>query len=132
MEKLFSKSSVIFTCLLSVISFLFGDADKLLIALSIFVALDICTGILKAFITKTVNSEISYTGIAKKVFIFVMVSVAYWSQLVIGDALPIRNIVICFYFANEGISILENCAEFIPIPKKLKDTLTQLRKKGDE
>ena len=42
------------------------------------------------------------------------------------------DIVICFYLANEGISILENSAEFIPIPQKLKNILLQLRKKGDE
>ena len=42
-----------------------------------------------------------------------------------GDAL--RNAVIFFYIANEGISILENAAHLgLPIPKKLKSILKQL------
>ena len=37
-----------------------------------------------------------------------------------------------FYIANEGISILENGAEVIPIPKKIKDILLQLRDKAEQ
>ena len=36
-----------------------------------------------------------------------------------------------FYIANEGISIIENGAEVIPIPKKMKDILLQLRDKNE-
>ena len=32
-----------------------------------------------------------------------------------------------FYIANEGLSVLENCAELIPVPEKLKSILLQLR-----
>lgn len=131
MEKLFTKNSIILTAIMTIFTYLFGGIDKLFIALVVFICLDIVTGFLKATITKTVNSEISYKGLCKKVFIFVLVAVAYWSQDIIGVDLPIRNLVICFYIANEGISILENSAEFIPIPKKLKDILIQLRQKGD-
>ena len=54
-------------------------------------------------------------------------------QLLTGlvNALPelinIREVTITFFICNEGISILENAAEFVPIPQKLKDVLLQLR-----
>ena len=39
-----------------------------------------------------------------------------------------KSAVICFYLANEGISILENAGSIgVPLPKKLKDILIQLR-----
>ncbi|MDT4377322.1 phage holin family protein [Blautia coccoides] len=37
-----------------------------------------------------------------------------------------------FYIANEALSLLENAAEFIPVPDKLKEVLLQLRDKGTE
>ena len=41
----------------------------------------------------------------------------------------IRTLVIYFFVANDGISILENMGEIgIPIPEKLRDCLKQLRK----
>ena len=53
-------------------------------------------------------------------------------QGVVGDAIPLREITIVFYICNEGISLLENASEFIPLPQKLKDTLIQLREKEEE
>jgi len=44
----------------------------------------------------------------------------------------IRNVIIYFFISNEGISILENWALMgLPIPKKLRDTLLELRKRSD-
>lgn len=44
-----------------------------------------------------------------------------------------RSLVVCFYIANEGLSILENTGEAgVPIPTALKDALEQIRKKGDQ
>ena len=40
--------------------------------------------------------------------------------------------MIMFYIANEGISIIENCAEVIPVPEKLKNILLQLRDKAEQ
>ena len=37
-----------------------------------------------------------------------------------------------FYIANEGLSLLENAAVFVPIPDKLKDVLLQLRENDSE
>jgi toxin secretion/phage lysis holin len=41
----------------------------------------------------------------------------------------VRDLATIFYIANEGISILENCAGLgLPVPKKIADILVQLKK----
>ena len=43
-----------------------------------------------------------------------------------------REMVILFFAANEGLSILENATSAgLPIPDKLKETLAQLRGRED-
>lgn len=132
MSKLFSESSIITTIFVSVVAFLFGDFSKLLITLIALICIDYITGVLKAVISKTVSSEIGARGILKKAFLFCVVAVAHLVQSIMNTDIPIRDIVVSFYIANEGISILENSAEFIPIPKKLKSILLQIREKGDK
>ena len=52
---------------------------------------------------------------------------------VLGGSSPIREIVIVFYIANEGISIVENSARIgLPIPAKFLAILEQLKSQGDD
>jgi len=45
----------------------------------------------------------------------------------------LRTAVIFFYLANEGISLTENAALLgLPIPRKLKDALENLKKDNDD
>ena len=47
----------------------------------------------------------------------------------LGQTGAIRTVVIYFFVANDGISIVENVAEMnIPLPKKLIEVLEQLKK----
>lgn len=119
-----------------VLAFMFGGFDVLLYALIVLVILDYITGLAKGFYTKTVSSEIGFKGLIKKFVIFVVVVVAVVLQRVLNNSIPLREVTITFFICNEGISILENASEFIPIPQKLKDVLLQLRdkteKEGDE
>lgn len=125
--KDFNLFSVIGGTVGGVLAFMFGGFDLILYALIALVALDYVTGVAKGFYTKTISSEIGYKGLIKKVIIFIVVAVAVILQRVLGDAIPLREVTITFFICNEGISILENAAEFIPIPQKLKDVLLQLR-----
>lgn len=106
---------------------MFGGFDILLKALIILVILDYVTGLIKGIYKKELSSETGFKGLLKKILIFIVVVVAVVVQRLINDAIPIRETVIAFFICNEGISILENAAEFIPIPNKLKDILFQLR-----
>ena len=60
---------------------------------------------------------------------FVLIAAAFAVQNLMNGTIPLREVVIMFYIANEGLSLLENAAMFIPIPQKLKDVLLQLRDK---
>lgn len=106
-----------------------GGWDVILKALVALVILDYVTGVLKAVYTKTLSSAVGFKGLIRKIVIFIVVATAVTVQSVVGDAIPLREIVIIFFVCNEGISLLENASEFVPIPDKLKETLIQLREK---
>ena len=125
--KDFNIFSVLGGTIGGVLAFMFGGFDVLLYALIVLVVLDYATGLAKGFYTKTVSSEIGFKGLIKKFIIFVVVVVAVVLQRVLNNAIPLREVTITFFICNEGISILENASEFVPIPQKLKDVLLQLR-----
>ena len=52
----------------------------------------------------------------------------------LGTDSPIfRSMVIWFYIANEGLSILENLAVAgVPFPRRFRQALEQLRSRNDE
>jgi len=108
--------------------FLLGGYDIALQILLIAVVLDYASGILKAIYNKKLNSEIGLKGIVKKIGYFILVAVAVILDRVMGDTGAIRTLVIYFFVANEGISILENWGDMgVPFPQKLRDTLEQLK-----
>ena len=113
--------------------YLYGSIDKLLIALVTFIIIDYVTGIIKAFILKQLSSEVGFKGLAKKVIILLLVAAAnIVDRLTNADGL-IRSMMCLFFIANEGLSILENCALMgVPFPKKFKLILEQLKKNNDE
>lgn len=133
MEKIFNAVSVYFGIAGGIVALLFGQWDTILWALVAIMALDYITGIIKAVYTKSVSSEIGYKGILKKITILVIVALANIMQILTGGVVAIREIVIMFYIANEGISILENVAAVSQkMPESLKNILLQLRDKNEQ
>lgn len=108
---------------------LLGGWDVLLSTMVLLSILDYFSGILKAIYNKELSSSIGLKGFIKKIFIFILIALAYSLQTVLGSNIPLREVTITFFIANEGISILENAGEFVPIPDRLKDVLEQLRDK---
>lgn len=102
-----------------------GGYDVLLETYIMFIALDYFTGIVKAIYNKNLSSSIGFKGIAKKVLGFVLILMAVQLEKMAG--LDVRKMVIIFMVVNEGISILENLSEFLPIPDQLKSILLSLR-----
>ena len=132
MDKIFNGISIITGLAGGLIASLFGAWDKILWALVVLMVLDYVTGVIKAVYTKSVSSETGYKGILKKITILVIVALANIMQVVTGGVVAIREIVIMFYIANEGISILENVAAVsTKMPQALKDILLQLRGDND-
>lgn len=135
MDKIFNVFSIIFGFLGGIFTFFFGKVDILFYTLCALVVLDYITGLIKAYYNKTVSSELGKKGLLKKFMILVVIAVAVLlnrliMELMPGLQSPLREIAIVFYICNEGISILENVAEFMPIPEKIKSTLIQLRDKN--
>ena len=90
---------------------------------------------LVAIANKELSSNIGLKGIFKKVCIIILVAVATLiCDYLLGDEfVPIRTVVIFFYIANEGLSIIENAAlPGVPVPKKLKEVLKKVRNEETE
>lgn len=132
MEKYFNSVSIVSGIVGGSLAWLLGGWDVLLWTLVGFIILDYLTGLAKAWKTKTLSSEIGFEGLVKKVMILVMIVVANFLQRLVGDAVPLREIVILFFISNEGISLLENAAMFITVPDQLRDALLQLRNEDKE
>lgn len=130
--KIFNSISIVGGFIGGFLAKWLGGYDDILNALVALVILDYVTGVLKAFKTKTLSSEIGFIGLLRKIVIFIVIATAVVCQSIVGDSLPLREIVIIFFVCNEGISLLENASEFVPIPTKLKDTLIQLRDKNNQ
>ena len=118
----------------AVVGFLYGEVNGLFIAIIALMVLDYITGILCAVITKTLSSEVGFRGLVKKFVILIVIAVGHLvDAYVIGTGSAVMSAVMLFFAANEGISILENAAILgLPIPKKLKDVLEQLKDKDGE
>ena len=132
MDKYFNGISIVFGLVGGFVCNFLGGWDLLLKSIVILMVLDYVTGLLKSIYNKKLSSEVGFKGIIKKIIIFIVIATAYVIQGIMGDEIPLREIVILFFIANEGISLIENASEFIPIPEKLKEVLIQLRKEGDE
>ena len=127
LEKYLNAASIVTGVLGGVIVSWLGGMDAILHALVYLVIVDYLTGLAKAWKLKEISSRIGFSGLVKKVLIFVVVAVAVEVEHVVGDAIPLREVVIMFYLANEGISLLENVSEFLPFPDQLKDAFLQIR-----
>ena len=115
----------------SIATFLFGAPDIWLMTLLAFVVIDYASGVIGAYINHELNSRVGFIGILKKMMYFFVVAVAHCVDVATGADGVLQNIVVGIMIANEGISILENCAKCgIPIPDKLLKALEQI--KGDD
>ena len=117
-----------------VLSWLFGDLSGMFYALVAFVVIDYITGVIAAAVQQELNSTIGFKGIAKKVFIFLIVGLAHIiDAYVLGDGDVIRTAAIFFYLSNEGLSIIENSVRIgLPVPKTLKDALERLSEEDED
>ena len=113
-------------------SALLGGWDMWLQVLVYFVIADYLTGVLAAFCLKKLSSEVGARGIAKKVFIFLLVGIAYQIDMLAGTEL-VRAAVCAFYIGIEGLSVLENAGKLgIPLPEVLTSALEQMQNRGSE
>lgn len=118
---------------------LLGEWNVMLTLLAIAMCVDYLSGLIVAWSGKSpksenggVSSAVGFVGLAKKAFIILIVLLATALDKALGtDAMVFQTATVCYYFANEGISILENAAFMgVPYPDKIKDALEVMKKKG--
>jgi len=138
-----TKVKAVFAAVAGTVTAWIGGWDMMLKVLLGLMLLDYLTGVYAAWCEKRLNSDVGGKGIIKKVLILVVVVVATQVDLLLGtwgETLPFlpefipqmaRSLAICFYIANEALSIVENVGKAgVPIPGFLKGSLEQVRDKS--
>ena len=107
----------------------FGGFDIAMQCLLIAIIIDYISGLIKAYNTKTLDSKVGFKGILKKVGILCIVALSVVVDRITGESGTIRTLVIYYFVANEGLSVLENLSiAGLPIPKSIKQALQALKK----
>ena len=117
----------------AICTFLFGAPDVWLMTLLAFIVIDYVSGVIGAYINRELDSRVGFIGILKKTMYFFVVAVAHCVDVATGAGGVLQSIAIGVLIANEGISILENCAKCgIPIPERLLKALEQIKGEDGE
>lgn len=124
--------SNVFSVILTTIVYLLGGIDIAIQSLLIVIVIDYLTGIASAIYNKELSSKTGFKGIIKKFSYLLVVALSVVIDNLLGQSGLIRSLVIYFFVANDGLSILENMTEMnIKLPQKLIDALEQIKKKGE-
>jgi toxin secretion/phage lysis holin len=103
--------------------YLFGDV-KYVDLLFMLMVIDVLTGIAKAWKNKRLRSRNALYGYARKVLIFTVVIMANVLDQILGLSGALTYATVIFYIANEGLSIVENLAQFgVNIPPFITERL---------
>ncbi|OAB26385.1 holin [Paenibacillus macquariensis subsp. defensor] len=113
---------------------LLGGWDKPLQILIALMIIDYVTGVLGAFKTKTVNSDVMFWGGIRKVTVLFVVGLSVLIDSWISPgSLMFRTLAIYFYAGREGLSVVENLGVIgVYLPPKVKEFLEQLNEKGED
>ena len=129
MGKYFNSVSLFISSFGGGIAYLLGGWDALAKSLLILMCIDYLSGVLKALYSKNLSSQIGLKGIIRKVFILLIVCCSAVAERVLGVQMA-REMIVCFFIANEMLSIIENGVEIgAPVPEWLKQALLQIRNK---
>ena len=128
MNYIVDKIAIVVALLGTLFTFLFGAWETGLQILITFMALDYLMGLMCGYKTKQLSSTTGFKGLKKKFTIIVILILAVLLDRLVGQGWVFRTLVIYFYIAMEGISILENASLLgVPVPEKIKEVLIQLR-----
>ena len=122
----------IISVILTTFVYLMGGLDIALYSLIIVIVIDYLTGIGSAIYNNELSSKIGLKGIIKKFCYLLIVALSVVIDNLLGQSGLIRSLVIYFFVANDGLSIIENMAKMnVKLPQRLIDALEQIKKKGE-
>lgn len=111
--------------------YLLGGWDVALQCLLLAIVFDYISGMIKAYHTRTLSSKIGFHGIVKKVGVLLIVMLGVLVDRVTGNTGAVRTLVIYYFVANEGLSVIENLGQSgVPIPDSIKKALKALKKES--
>ncbi|MGG1482412.1 phage holin family protein [Bacillus smithii] len=135
MDKTYQILTAVFAGL---IQFLYGDWTVLLTILMALTVIDFISGLAAGYANGELKSKVGMVGIARKVFIFLMVAVAHLiDMLLVQSGLETKAVImtmtVVFYAVNEILSIIENAGRVgLPVPEQIKNAIVVLRGKGED
>lgn len=134
MERFLEVLKYLVAIIGTMFTWLFGAWDLALTILIVFMVLDYCTGVLKGYVLKQLSSDVGLRGLARKAVILIVLIVAVCLDRLLNTGHWVfRTLVAYFYIANEGLSLIENCAALgAPVPQQVVDALAQLKEKKTE
>ena len=113
-------------------TFVYSGDMNLITILFILMIIDIITGISKAVKNKNLWSRKSLLGFARKIFIFLIITVANLLDLFMNLNGALVLATVTFYILNEVLSITENAGQLgIPLPDKLLEVISVVNKKSE-
>ena len=122
----------IISALLTFTIYILGGFDIALKSLLVVIVIDYITGVASAFYNKKLSSKVGFRGIIKKFCYLCIVALSVVIDNLIGQHGVIRTLVIYFFVANDGLSIIENMSEMgVKLPPKLKDSLEKIKEQGE-
>lgn len=122
----------ILSALLTFTIYILGGFDIALKSLIVVIVIDYITGVASAFYNKKLSSKVGFKGIIKKFCYLCIVVLSVVIDNLIGQQGVIRTLVIYFFVANDGLSIIENMSEMdVKLPQKLKDSLEKIKEQGE-
>lgn len=136
MYELWEKAVKLGATILGGIAGMLGEWNVLLTVLAVAMALDYLSGLIVAACGKSlktesghIDSKVGFMGLARKAFIIIVVLLATLLDKALGaDAMVFQTASVCYYIANEGISIIENAGLIgLPVPDAIQQALDQLR-----
>jgi toxin secretion/phage lysis holin len=120
---------------------IFGQWTPLMTLLIVSMSLDYASGVMVAWKGKSLKTEsgfpsskVGFDGLLKKAGIIIIVLVASLLDKTIGNsAMIFQTAVVCYYIANELLSIIENVGLLgLPVPPAIKKALEALKAKNED
>ena len=113
-------------------TFIYSGDFNLITILCILMVIDIITGLAKAVKNKDLWSRKSLLGFARKILVFLIITVANLLDLLMNMNGTVVLATVTFYILNEVLSITENSAQIgIPLPDKLMEVIEVVNKKSE-
>lgn len=108
-----------------------GGIDALLVTLLVMMGIDIFTGVIVSWVTKTTSSKVMFKGIIKKIVeIVIVILTVQLDKLIVGELglnVHLREYFIVYVMLDELLSIIENSCMLGVFPEGFRDKFIQVK-----